>query len=152
MCIIVDANVMARVLLDPTDSDFAPVHRALSGISSPSVKLVYGGSKLLREYARNTEVRRQVASLDRAGRAVKVADAKVDAEEKRVQKCGIVKSDDEHVLALARVTGARLLCSHDGDLITDFTNVAIVSAPRGKVYKKKAHSHLLRGQCGASRS
>ena len=44
------------------------------------------------------------------------------------------KSDDEHVLALALVSGARLLYTNDPALIDDFGNREIVASPRGKIY------------------
>ena len=44
------------------------------------------------------------------------------------------RSDDEHVLALAVVSGARLLYTNDTALIADFKNREIIANPRGKVY------------------
>ena len=46
----------------------------------------------------------------------------------------LCKSDDPHVLALARVSGARLLFSNDGNLIEDFQKNSILRRPPGKVY------------------
>ena len=44
-----------------------------------------------------------------------------------------LKSNDASVIALARVSGARLLVAHDNDLCTDFTNPSVIS-PHGQVY------------------
>ena len=44
------------------------------------------------------------------------------------------KSDDEHVIALARVSKARVLYAHDSGLRDDFRNRALVSNPRGRLY------------------
>ena len=46
----------------------------------------------------------------------------------------LCRSNDPHVLALARVSGARLLFANDGPLIQDFQNNDILRRPRGKVY------------------
>ena len=46
----------------------------------------------------------------------------------------VCKSNDPHVLALALVSGARLLYTNDAALIDDFGNPEIVAKPRGKVY------------------
>jgi len=48
-------------------------------------------------------------------------------------------SNDLHVLALARVSGARLLYSEDRKLQRDFTKIL-----RGKVYSKVDHQHLFK--------
>ena len=54
------------------------------------------------------------------------------------------QSNDDHILALARASGARLLFSRDADLAQDFKNRIFLNEPRGSVYKKRAHAHLLR--------
>ena len=56
-------------------------------------------------------------------------------------------SDDPHVIALAQESGARLLCSLDEALHTDFTNPRLINAPRGHVYQNAAHKHLIRLHC-----
>ena len=43
-------------------------------------------------------------------------------------------SNDVHVLALALVSGARLLYTNDAALIMDFKNSKVIANPRGKVY------------------
>ena len=60
---------------------------------------------------------------------------------------GVCKSNDLHVLALALVSGARLLYTNDTALIDDFGNRDIVARPRGKIYTTAqvtdAHRRLL---------
>ena len=60
------------------------------------------------------------------------------------------RSNDQHVIALAQVSGARLLYSDDGDLHEDFKNNRLINRPRGVVYSTKngdnltpAHRNLL---------
>ena len=55
----------------------------------------------------------------------------------------LCKSDDPHVLALARAAGARLLFSNDGLLIQDFQNNDILRGPSGKVYPKTDYHRFL---------
>ena len=43
-------------------------------------------------------------------------------------------SNDAHVVALAQVSGARLLYSNDNDLQQDFNNYRLIRSPRGKVF------------------
>jgi len=70
--------------------------------------------------------------------------------EDKIQAEDRLKSDDAHVVALAIVSGARLLYSKDVDLHEDFKNSKIISDPRGKVYStyqsgefRGAHRKLL---------
>ena len=68
----------------------------------------------------------------------------VNAEESLVVSTGLCVSDDPHIIALARVSGARTLCSNDNNLHTDFKNQRLLSHPRGGVYQNANHGHLLR--------
>ena len=146
MCIIVDINVAHRVFRRD-DPDFGPVHEALFGSSARvSAKLVYGG-RLRREYLKSDSIRRVLIQLDRAGRSIAVPDDPVDEEENRLIQTQCCTSDDQHIIALARTFGPRLLCSHDRDLHLDFTNPRLVNSPRGKVYQTRTHTRLLRQQC-----
>src|SRR5947207_10326466 len=118
MClVIVDVNVAPRVLLTPSDPDYKNLHRALFGKQRPNAVLAYGGS-LTEEYARHDGLRRILVELDRAARARSVPDAIVNAEANAIARSGQAVSDDSHILGLARVSGARVLCSKDKDLRT----------------------------------
>ena len=64
---------------------------------------------------------------------------------------GACQSNDLHVLALAQVSGARLLYSNDLTLHQDFGNGDLINGPRGKIYSTRAggqiqdsHRRLLR--------
>ena len=63
-----------------------------------------------------------------------MADEEVEARTDELGQREICRSDDEHVLALALVSGARLLYTNDSALIEDFKNRAIVQNPAGKIY------------------
>jgi hypothetical protein len=144
MSIIVDANCSADAMrLDPAP-DFAPIIAAFVG---GTAKLTYGGTKLLSEYRRVGAAWRFLLMLDRAGKSRKINDVLVDAEQDRISSSMDLRSDDPHVLALARISGARLLCSRDGDLHQDFRNADIISRPRGFVYQDASHRHLIRKCC-----
>lgn len=146
MCMIVDMNVAHRVLLRTDDPDFQPIHKSLFDDQKIRGRLAYGG-ELLREYSRNNKVRRLVALLDRAGRATRIPDVPVDDETNRLIRSNACISNDAHIIALARVSHVRLLCSHDQDLHQDFTNKSLVDRPRGKVYQYAAHEPLINEFC-----
>ncbi|MGH9427926.1 MAG: hypothetical protein ACRD2L_16700, partial [Terriglobia bacterium] len=143
MClVIVDVNVAHRVLLTSDDPDYRGLHRAFFGRGRPHAILSYGGH-LTEEYQRNGELQRILVQLDRAARARSVPDDAVDAETRRIEENGAATSDDHHILGLARVSGARLLCSADKSLRRDFKNKMLVDGPRGKIYSKVKHRTLL---------
>ena len=148
MCVIVDASVACLVFRRDPDSDFLPVFHWLHDASRDGC-LVFGG-ELARELRRVQGARGYLRQLNQAGRAQRIPDADVDAEEQRVAGTGFCCSDDPHVVALALVSGARTLCSHDRNLQRDFTNRDLISDPRGKVYQRPTHVHLLRhtSSCG----
>jgi hypothetical protein len=146
VCLIVDSNVVHRVLLDPTDKDFRDIYVSLFGKGRVRAVVVYGG-RLLEEYGTSARVIRALAALDRAGRARAIPAQTVGEETSKVIQSGLCVSNDHHVIALARVSGVRLLCSNDQPLHQDFTNKKVIDKPRGKVYQKRKHKPLLARFC-----
>ena len=130
MCGILDANVAHEVFGDgrpPAGEHF------FDWLSSPRGRLVVGG-ELLRELGQNRGFVRWLGAATRAGRARSMPDESVNTRADELRRGDTCKSDDEHVLALALVSGARLLYTNDSALIVDFKNRGIVANPRGKVY------------------
>jgi len=143
MCLIIDANFVHHVHPTP-DANGTPIRQALL---TGRARLVYGG-KLAQEYRDGSrEFRRWLVRLDQAGRARKVPDVDVNDVTEELVRDGAYVSDDPHIIALARVSGVRLLCSSDGALQTDFTNHLLLS-PRGRVYQRAEHAHLIDEHCG----
>ena len=147
MCLIVDNSVRDRVFLKPDDKDFGKLHSCLFGKGRPAVMIVYGG-KLKREYFERDKIKNLLRELVRAGRARIVDDGQVDQEMAIVIASGLCRSDDEHIIALARVAKVRLLCTDDGDLKRDFSSKTLINHVRGKVYGHARHKHLLERFCG----
>ena len=146
MCVIVDNNLVSRVLVKD-DPQFAPVKKS---IMTRRHKLVHGG-KLTREYVRDGKVRSVLRTLDEAGLS-RIVDA--GSIENRVALLTANKSccsDDSHVIALAQVSNTRLLCSLDNALIADFRNKALIDKPRGSVYKCAEHERLVQKGCKVCR-
>lgn len=130
MCAIVDANVASEVFGDarpPAGEVF------FKWLASPRGQLVVGG-KLREELSRNARLLRWLRTAIQYGRARSVPDGDVDDRAERLRREGTCMSDDHHVLALALVSGARLLYTNDNALIADFKNRAIVACPRGRIY------------------
>ena len=120
---------------------------ALFGTRGPIARVAYGG-RLKTELLKSATLRKALVLLDRAGRAIAVDDLEVERETKWVEDTGLCRSNDSHVIGLARAGNVRLLCSLDRDLHADFTNKSLIDNPRGKVYKNDAaHLPLLRRFC-----
>jgi hypothetical protein len=147
MCLIVDTNVAHKILLRIDDPDFKDVHARLFAVKQPAAALVYGG-RLAREYAGNDRIRRVVLALERNGAAIRISNNLVEGETAWAVASGLCRSDDPHIIGLARAANVRLLCSHDRELHTDFTNGALLGNPRGKVFQTRRHRPLLREFCG----
>jgi hypothetical protein len=109
--------------------------------------LVFGG-RLAQEYAGcSVVVKNLIQELHRSGRALRLNDALVEAEEVRLKQGGLCRSNDPHVMAVAKVAQARLVCTNDAALREDFRDRAILNKPRGKLWSPAAHSTLRRNAC-----
>ena len=150
MCLIVDANLAGLVFGSPPHPDFVPV---LDWLQHRNGRLVTGGH-LAAELSRMERARRFVVQLQRAGLVRQVPAGDVAREEAEVAATGLCESNDSHVVALARISGARTLCTYDKALQRDFRNPQLVAKPRGSVYQRPAHAGLLRHtptSCGLGR-
>ena len=140
MCIILDVHMVSRVLIDQ-DRQLRHVTQA---IYDGELAVMYGG-RLTDEYERIHQVIDVIVALDQAGLAHRVASDAIESEVRKIShKC---RSNDEHIVGLARVSGARLLCTEDQDLQTDFRSKELINNPRGKIFKRPSHRHLVREAC-----
>ena len=107
--------------------------------------LVTGGQNF-QEINRNARVSQELATLSRSGRVRSVSDRVLAPYLARIEgvQC---RSDDQHILALALATGARLLVTRDKELHSDFKNSNIIKNPRGNIYQSDDHEQLLRRYC-----
>ena len=137
MCIIIDANVLSKFLADPPSPDAGPIHNWINNMGGTIIFST--GGKFNKEIGRHARNRLQV--LVRRNVARQIPLSRFQDDEKALQ--GKIKSDDEHILALARSTGARILYTSDKKLIEDFKDKEIIDQPRGKIYSNANNSSLL---------
>ncbi len=147
MCLVVDTNVAPDVFAAPATGPFRAVYDALKRGRAVAV---IGGTRMRFEYERLRSIQPIILELDRAGRCRQLDDGAVDGEAMHLTREGLCRSDDEHILAVARVSGVRLLCSNDTDLHADFTNPRILS-PKGSVYQNASHRRLIAKHCSRRR-
>ena len=140
MCAIVDNNVRHQVF-GGKDTQTPAGEFFLNWLDSRKGKLVVGG-KLLEELSEYGNFINWLQQALQAGNAISIDDSTVVAETAALASRSICKSDDAHVLALARVSGARLLFTNDQDLQDDFGNREIIRDPRGRVYTTRIHQEV----------
>lgn len=133
MCAIVDADRLHQVFGE---------NRSEAGefffewISNGSGLLVVGG-QVRAEMDKYSKFKAWFRTALKFGRARTVDDNAVEFETVFLRGQRICKSNDVHVLALARVSGARLLFTNDGNLQRDFGDPKIIRNPRGSVYSTR---------------
>ena len=76
----------------------------------------------------------QRTSGQRNSRLENIDDNRVNNKTKEVKERDDLHSDDPHIIALAQVSGARLLFSNDKDLHEDFKNRNFINKPLGRIY------------------
>ena len=157
MCAIVDANVVHEVF--GSNRPQAGV-KFLEWLDAGKGLLVVGG-KPLRELRDSSEGFRSWAlQAQLAGRMRIENEHKVNAKAVALLAEGRCRSNDQYILGLAQVSGARLLYSNDRILQQDFKDNRIINSPRGRVYStlknkdfESGHKRLLSRHdlCGAGR-
>ena len=149
MCIIVDANKLGGFLAESPQEEAAPIRRWLDRRAGILVYSTDGKFACELGYS----AKRKLAEYRRAGKARLVPASRFAEDEAALEVSGKLRSDDAHVLALARESGARLLYTGDNKLIADFGNPRIIQGPRGRVYKGAANANLLTNRvCAAPKA
>ena len=106
-------------------------------INKKNGKIVYSPTKKLQdELDRHQKMKRRFSEYRKAGRLRIIDKEKVNEIESKLTG---LSSNDKHIIALAIVSGVKLLVGGDKDLRDDFKKIV-----RGKIYKGKRHKHLLR--------
>ncbi|MCY4673828.1 MAG: type II toxin-antitoxin system VapC family toxin [Bacteroidetes bacterium] len=136
MCAILDANVVHEAFESNSSEagkqffDWLNTGKGRLVVGGKLFEELFGTSKKFTEWARRAQI---------TGRMRRVKDDQVNAIAEGLN----YKSDDCHIIALAQVSGARLLYSNDKALHKDFKNRELINNPGGKVYSTPAHKHLL---------
>ena len=134
--------------LAASSADHPTLNSSLSGSGSTTEEHPGRRGRLRDELEAIGRAAEQIRIWAQAGLVGLVPNEEVEAETASVAGTGLCVSDDEHVIALARASGARLLCSDDQLLHADFRNRELISGPRGAVYQNANHTHLLRHRQG----
>lgn len=138
MCIIVDNNRAHLFFSEPKADVALPIWQWL--VEKGGI-LIYGG-RLATELKGMAKAGKLLLELQKAGRAFREDDEAITSKEVQIRKDGKCRSNDQHVIALAQVSGARVLFTADRDLMSDFCRVELLR-PKGKVYQRPEHAELL---------
>ena len=145
MCIIVDTNRLDVFLSGQDNEDVKPIYDWLNNRSG---KIVYSTGAKFNEEVKKSK-RRALSELLSSGKARFVSGEELESERQRLIEDSDHRSDDIHVLALALVSGARLLYTEDQALRSDFrkgkwkNGKFIIGNPRGRLYSGRRNSNLL---------
>ncbi|WP_147277245.1 hypothetical protein [Rhodovulum sp. 12E13] len=136
MPIIIDNNRRS----DFTDTPCNAAVTVLRRIAQKRVRISVCRA-LLQEFSCDQKFVALLAEWARQGLLDRVDERLYEVEYDKVVKLGH-RSDDEHILALARACGTRLLYTEDGDLIADFKDRSII-CPRGKVFQSSTRRDIV---------
>ena len=128
MCVILDTNLADEVFRASPGSVPSEFFRWMS---SRQCRLVVGG-QLRRELEHVNAYLRWSRIALRAGRLRQEDDEVIDERTRELKLGNACRSDDAHVIALAQISGARVLYSDDRALRDDFTDTALLR-PRGRL-------------------
>ena len=93
------------------------------------------GGKLLNELENASgDFKKWVLQAKISGKIRFIEKDQVNVQEQGIRHTSVCSSNDSHIIALAQVSGARLLYSNDRKLQQDFKNKGLIDNPRGKVY------------------
>ena len=148
VCAIVDANVAHEVF---GSSPKPAGEKFFEWINKGTRRLVAGGKQLEELEASSAGFREWATGAVVAGKMRIVNKGKLDIKAEQIQSEGACESNDSHIIALAQVSGSRMLYSNDRDLQRDFGKRSLVDSPPGKVYSTlktknytRTHRTLLR--------
>ena len=137
MCVIIDANILSDVF---GENRSEAGEKLFEWIDNPKKRghLLLGGTKLRAESMHVSAFSVWWRNATRSGVATEIKAKEIDDLEQYLIAEDSCSSDDEHIIALAKVSGARLLYSNDVALVDDFRNKGktpnLLPQPRGKSY------------------
>ena len=141
MCVVLDSNKIGDFL--KKKPDMLPIHNWLK---TQNGKLVYSDHpKIKSEIKAHHNILLFLRERRKVGQAKWIASKLVEQKKKEIKQRATkqrykLKSNDIHILALAKASGSRLLCSEDQKLHQDFKKMI----NDGSIYQNKNHKKLLK--------
>lgn len=145
MCIIADPPILIPMFKsdDPEHRKFFPV---MKWITEGPGKFVMGGSQYKEELKKVASVLKFINELEKQGKVVRRKDSDIDKDVSDLKQKEPSKDfDDPHLVALARVSGCKLICLRDPRAHKFLRNLQFYSAAkdRPKLYTRAKNATLL---------
>ena len=113
MCLVLDTNAFSA-FFDSNNTQHKNYKPAFDWVLYGKGMLVYGGSKYKKEMKCAHKYIRFFASLDRAGKLVRVCDKNIDNYEKSLIEIEPNKDfDDPHLVAIVLESKCNIICTND---------------------------------------
>ena len=141
MCAIIDNDVLPQAF-SADEAKRTPAGQAFLNWLDKRGRLVIGG-QLTRELDATRAFAQWRANAVRYGRVIELNDEEVDARQGQLDASGACTSNDTHIIAIAQISGARLLFSNDLKLRDDFKDTQLIE-PRGRVYSTRESTEVRR--------
>jgi predicted DNA binding protein len=117
MCLVLDTNAFGPCF-DAGNREHQEFRPVLEWVTHGKGKLVYGGTKYKKEMKSARKFLRFFATLDRAGKTVKLVDINVDQLEVEVKNIEPSRNfDDPHLIAIVLESSCRIICTSDARAI-----------------------------------
>jgi len=142
MCIIIDTNVISTVI-DKTTQNHANFKELHEWIFRGKGKIIYGGTKYLKEVSKYAVL---FTELRKIGKAVYISNGLVDNQEAVVsEQINHPNFDDQHLIALLKVSKCKLICSLDARAYPYFRHALFFQPASNKprIYSSSRNKSLL---------
>ena len=142
--LIIDTNCLPAVF-EPGDLKHPNYSPVLNFLTRRRGIVYIGGSKFGRELARMTKYLGIIKELEKIGRVKSYPLNLVDQEEARVKGLTPTACDDQHIIALVSISGARVVATEDRRSDQFLKDRALYAAGRKPpaIYRSARHFRLL---------
>ncbi len=145
MCLVIDPGCIPKVF-DPMNREHTRFIPVWKWINNGKGRMIYGGTKYLKELSHLSKYLPLIVELSRRGRLTIVSHRKVDQIGAEIeQKVNNPDLDDEHLIAIVIVSRCMVICTDDLRAIPYIKRKDLYSdyhVKRPKIYCKPQHSTL----------
>ena len=155
MCVLIDPGCIPKVF-NPVDAQHPEFKPVLTWITRKRGRIVWGGSKYSAELKNCTKYFRIVGELEKRGAVARLPTKEVDKVAEDLKKAESGQDfDDEHLVAIVRVSQCNLVCTSDKTAAGYLKEARLYTdcgARPPKIYSRKRNQHLLRAvRCSPTR-
>ena len=147
MCVLIDPGCIPKVF-NPADAQHLEFKPVLTWITRRRGRIVWGGSKYSAELKNCYKYFRVVGELEKRGAVARLSTEAVDKVAEDLKKAVSGQDfDDEHLVAIVRVSQCTLVCTSDKTAAGYLKEARLYTgcgARPPKIYSRKRNQDLLR--------